>query len=75
MLFATLPGTPIGAPKGIGHLLIVGVALLVSLVGVILCALFGADTPEVLKSVATIATGYLVGANAAARNNPPSDEP
>lgn len=71
MIFATLPNTPVGTPKGISHLLIVGVFGILSLAGIIILAVLERAIPDVLAMSASGVLFYLVGANMASRGNPP----
>lgn len=70
MMLWTLPDTPVGAPKGIAHLLVVAVFGGLAVVGILLLALFGQAIPDIMNYIAFGVLTYLIGVNAAARNNP-----
>lgn len=63
MFLLTMPDTPVTSARGIAHLLIVGLTIIVSLIGVIVLAIRGTVIPDVLSTVIAIGVGYLVGAN------------
>ncbi len=69
MIFATLPETPISTPKGITHLLVVGVFGILSLLGIVILALFQREIPDILTMSTSGVIFYLVGANVAVRGN------
>lgn len=74
MLFATLPNTPVSAPKGIAHLLVVALVGGISFIGTLLLAILDRPQPEIFTVTNTMVVGYLVGVNAAAKNNPTKDD-
>lgn len=63
MLLLTLPDTPIATSKGLAHLLIVGVCVIASLIGIIILALTSHAIPGILEATSTLGVGYLIGAN------------
>lgn len=66
MLFLTLPDSPPSSVRGLTHLLIIGLVLVLSLVLITLLAFYERDVPDVLTFTAVGGGGYLFGANAVA---------
>ena len=74
MFLLTLPDTPIASPRGIGHLLIIGIVLILSLLLVTILAFYGKDVPDVLTLACVSGIGYLFGANTVAKKRSGTDE-
>lgn len=63
----TLPDVEPTSPKGIAHLIIVGLLIGVSLIGIIIITIAGQQPPDILTFLVTAGVAYLFGANAASK--------